>query len=137
MSSSASSPSTSVSGDPALTQFAADADAVCRSHLSRFEALHDPDGDGGQKPLGLGREVEALFAELGTVRPPARYASAWDDGIALLVESGRLLIQAEERAAAGDTAAADDLQSQALFDHQPRAHELIDPIGAPFKVCFT
>ena len=136
-SSNASSSSTSESSDPALTQFAAQADGVCRSHLPRFEALEDPDGDGGQKPLGLGREVESLFTELGTVRPPAQYAAAWDQGIALLVESGRLLIQAEERAAAGDTAAADDLQSKALFDRQPRAHELIDPIGAPFKACFT
>lgn len=133
----ASIPSTSASTDPALTRFAAEADEVCRSHLPRFEALEDPDGDGGQKPLGLGREVESLFRELGAVRPPARHAAAWDEGIALLVESGRLLAQAEERAAAGDTAAADELQSEALFDRQPRAHELIDALNAPFNACFT
>lgn len=132
-----STPSTSASTDAALTRFAAEADDVCRRHLPRFEALDDPDGDGGQKPLGLGREVESLFTELGTVRPPAPYAAAWDEAIALLVESGELLVQAEARAAAGDTAAAGELQSEALFDRQPRAHELIDPLGAPFEACFT
>jgi hypothetical protein len=122
--------------DPALSAFAAEADAVCSGMPARFEGLSDPDGDGGLKPIGLGRVVSEVFTELGAVRPPPAHAAAWDEAIGLLVESGRRITESEELAAAGDEVASDEAQSEALWELQPQAHELLARIGAPFEVCF-
>lgn len=132
-----SATTTTKAADPALMAFADDADAVCAQMPPRFERLSDPDGAGGQKPLGLGRVVEEAFTELGRVRPPAEHADRWDEAIGLLVESGRVLTEAEELAAAGDGAASGAAQDRALFELQPAAHELLDRIDAPFGVCFV
>lgn len=123
--------------DPAFTAFATGADQVCSTMPARFEELTDPDGEGGLKPVGLGRVVSEVFIELGAVRPPAEHTTTWDEAIGLLIESGRRLTDAEELAAAGDEAAADAAQSEALFELQPRAHELLAEIGAPFELCFV
>lgn len=123
--------------DPALAAFAAEADLVCSTMPARFEGLTDPDGEGGLKPIGLGRVVSEVFTELGAVRPPAAYTRRWDEAIGLLIESGRRLTDAEELAAAGDAVASDAAQSEALFELQPRAHELLAGVGAPFEVCFV
>jgi len=120
-----------------LAAFADEADAVCAQMVPRFQQLRDPDGEGGQKPLGLGRLVEEGFTELGRVRPPDEYAARWDEAIGLLVESGRVLTEAEELAADGAEAASEAAQSRALFDLQPSAHELVEQIDAPFGVCFA
>lgn len=125
------------SSGPPLAAFAARADDVCARMPARFERLTDPDGDGGQKPLGLGRVVEEVFTELGAVRPPAPHAAVWDDAMDLLVQSGRMLSKAEELAAAGDDAGSENAQTEALFQLQSQANELIAQIGAPFKVCFN
>lgn len=133
----APSSATAPAADRALVVFADEADAVCAQMPPRFEQLSDPDGEGGQKPLGLGRVVEEVFAELGRVRPPAEHADRWDEAIGLLVESGRVLTEAEELAAASDDAASGAAQNRALFELQPAAHELLDQIDAPFDVCFV
>lgn len=138
----ATSPSTSegsTATDPSdqLVAFAAEADLVCSGMTERFKGLTDPDGEGGQKPIGLGRVVSEVFAELGAVRPPADHSATWDQAIGLLIDSGRRLTESEELAAAGNEAASEAAQSEALFELQPKAHELITEIGAPFKVCFV
>ena len=127
---------TTTTVDPELRAFATDADAVCASLVPRFGELRDPDGDGGLKPLGTGQLMQEGFTELGKVRPPEEYAATWDQAIKLLVDAGRKLAESEQLAAAGDTAASDRAQSDALFRLEPEAGALIAQIDAPFEVCF-
>lgn len=110
---------------------------MCESFIPRFAALSDPDGEGGMKPLGTGELMQEGFAELRQVRPPQRYAEAWDEAMDTLIEAGEQLAEAERLGLAGEAAASGEAQSRALFDLEARAHEFLGTIPAPFTVCFA
>jgi hypothetical protein len=120
-----------------LAEFAAAADAVCVGTSAKVNALHDPDGVGGHKQLGLGRVVRGWADELAALTAPAAIANDWMKATDLLRRSGTRLDDAERLAAAGDSAGSGAAQSEALWSLQPAAGEIIGKLGAPFKACFV
>jgi hypothetical protein len=131
-SSSSSTPGRKVS----LTEFAAAADKVCIATWSKVSALEDPDGNGGNKPLGLGRVVRQWADALAAITPPATMASEWAKAMGLLRRSGVRLEDAERLAAEGDPRSG-AAQSEALWSLQPAAAEIVAGLGVPFKACFV
>lgn len=117
-----------------ITEFAAAADAICIAVFPKVAALADPDGEGGQKPLGLGTVVRVWAEELAALAGPAEIAAAWAEATELLRQSGVKLEESEQLAATGD-AAAGDAQSEALWDLQSRASEIILGLEIPFRAC--
>jgi hypothetical protein len=119
-----------------LTEFAADADAVCMATFPKVNALEDPDGVGGNKQLGLGRVVRDWADDLAAITPPEPIADDWAKATALLRRSGVRLEDAERLAAEGDPRSG-AAQSEALWSLQPQAAEIIARLEIPFKACFV
>jgi hypothetical protein len=128
-------PSTTV--DRALmAEFAAAADKVCIAHWAKTVALVDPDGDGGNKPVGLGRVVRKWADDLAAIVPPSAIAAEWAKATDLLRQSGVRLDDAERFAADGDPR-AESAQNEALWELQPAAAEILAGLGVPFEACFV
>ncbi len=128
-------PSTTL--DPVtVAEFAEAADTVCVANWAKTAALVDPDGDGGEKPLGLGGVVRQWADDLAAIVPPSAIAADWAKATDLLRRSGVRLDDAERLAAVGDPRSG-DAQSEALWELQPAAAEIIAGLGVPFKACFV
>lgn len=119
-----------------MAEFAAAADEVCISTWAKTAALVDPDGDGGNKPLGLGGVVRQWADDLAAIVPPSAIVADWANATDLLRRSGVRLDDAERFAAVGDPR-AEGAQNEALWELQPAAAEIITGLGIPFKACFV
>lgn len=128
-------PSTILDG-AAMAEFAEAADKVCTANWAKTAALVDPDGDGGDKPVGLGGVVRQWADDLAAIVPPSAIAADWAKATDLLRHSGVRLDDAERFAAVGDPR-AEDAQNEALWELQPAAAEIIAGLGVPFKACFV
>lgn len=117
-----------------LSDFIAAADAACVATFPRMMALSDPDGDGGQKQLGLGTVVREWAEELASITAPDEIADEWAAAVELLRQSGVKLEESEQLYAAGDPG-YEAAQSEALWDLQPRASEIILALEIPFLAC--
>jgi hypothetical protein len=126
----------SSTGHISLTEFAAAADAVCIAIFPKVDALEDPDGEGGNKPLGLGRVVRGWADDLAAITAPDAIADDWVKATALLRRSGVRLEDAERLAGDGDPRSG-AAQSEALWSLQPRAAKIIAGLEIPFKACFV
>ena len=120
-----------------LSEFAATADAVCIGNFSKVNALRDPDGGGGNKPLGLGRVVREWADDLAAITAPDAFADEWAKATRLLRRSGVRLSDAERLAAEGDATGSGAAQSEALWSLQPQAAEIIARLEIPFRACFV
>lgn len=121
--------------DVAMADFVAAADAVCTATFPKVEALADPDGEGGQKPLGLGQVVREWAEDLAAVVAPHSVAAAWADAMELIRQSGVALEEAERLAATGAGDGGGAAQSEALWSLQAQAAEILLELNLPFRVC--
>jgi hypothetical protein len=119
-----------------LTAFAAKVDAACVRSWARVGALEDPDGEGGQKPLGLGAAMKAWVADMAAVDAPDVIADTWGRALQLLRRAGQRLVDAERLAAQGRSAASGEAQSEALWSVEARAAKIIAKLHVPFRACF-
>jgi hypothetical protein len=119
-----------------LTAFAAKVDAACVRSWVRVGALEDPDGVGGQKPLGLGAAMETWVADMAEVDAPNAIAHEWERALKLLRRAGTRLADAERLAAQGRADASGAAQSEALWSLEARAAKIIAKLHVPFRACF-
>ncbi len=119
-----------------MAEFAEAADKVCIANWAKMAALVDPDGDGGNKPVGLGGRVRQWADDLAAIVPPSAIATEWAKATDLLRRSGVRLDDAERFAAVGDPR-AESAQDEALWELQPAAAEIITGLGVPFTACFV
>jgi hypothetical protein len=119
-----------------IAEFAEAADKVCIATWAKTAALVDPDGEGGNKPLGLGGVVRQWADDLAAIVPPSAIAADWVTATDLLRRSGERLDDAERFAAVGDPRSG-EAQSEALWELQPAAAEIITSLGVSFKACFV
>lgn len=110
------------------TEFAEQADRICRESAARFDA-ELPDPVGGAKPVGLGAFMRGGIERLRTLEAPASIATNWYQGLALLEQATFKLDDAEH----GDPTA----QSEALWGLEASAHEHFDATDLPFEFCFV
>lgn len=108
--------------------FVEQADRICARTAARFES-ELPEPVGGAKPVGLGRFMREWLAELRTLNPPADVAQDWNTALNLFVDATYKLDAAEN----GDR----DAQSEALWGLEAQAHEHIERVHLPFKICFV
>lgn len=119
-----------------MAAFAAAADATCAEVFPKVMALEDSDGVGGQKQIGLGQVVREWAEQLAALTAPSDIAVAWAEATNLLRQSGVKLEESEAIALeTGDPNAGGPAQSEALWDLQPRAAEIILELDIPFLVC--
>ncbi len=123
-------------GTKELTAFAGKVDAACLRAAVRVTALEDPDGEGGQKPLGLGAAMKVWVADMAKVDAPDAIADDWGRALKLLRRAGTRLADAERLAAQGRMDASGEAQSEALWGLEARAAKIIAKLHVPFRFCF-
>ena len=134
-STSATTTTTTTIAATAMADFVAAADAICAATYPKVLALPDSDGVGGQKQLGLGTVVREWAEGLESLAAPPDIAADWAEATELLRRSGVKLEEAEQLAASGDDAASGAAQSEALWNLQAQAAEIIIALDIPFHVC--
>jgi hypothetical protein len=120
-----------------LTAFADKLDVTCLRSAARVMQLDDPDGVGGEKPLGLGSAMQVWVADMARVAAPESIAPAWRRALSLLRRAGRRLDDAERLAAQGRAEESGNAQGEALWSLEARAAKIIARLRIPFRVCFV
>jgi hypothetical protein len=120
-----------------LAAFADKVDVACLRSAGRVMELDDPDGVGGQKPLGLGAAMQTWVADMARVDPPTSIATRWRRALRLLRTAAQRLEEAERLAAQGRAAESGNAQSEALWSLEARAAKIINKLRIPFRICFV
>jgi hypothetical protein len=120
-----------------LASFADKVDVACLRSAANVAQLDDPDGNGGQKPLGLGTAMQTWVADMARVAAPRSIAADWKRGLRLLRRAGERLEDAERFAADGRAEESGKAQSEALWSLEPRAMKIITKLRIPFRICFA
>jgi hypothetical protein len=120
-----------------LASFADKVDVACLRSAARVVQLADPDGVGGQKPLGLGVAMKQWIADMARIEAPESIAPAWRRALRLLRRAGQRLADAERLAAEGRAEESGKAQSEALWSLEARAGKIIARLRIPFRICFV
>jgi hypothetical protein len=120
-----------------LAAFADEVDVACLRSAARVMQLDDPDGAGGQKPLGLGAAMRSWVSDMGRVVAPPTIATDWRRALRLLRRAGQRLDDAERLAAEGRARESGAAQNEALWSLEPRAVKIIAKLRVPFRICFV
>jgi hypothetical protein len=120
-----------------MAAFADKVDVACVRSAVNVSQLDDPDGNGGQKPLGLGAAMQAWVADMARVVAPRSIATDWRHALRLLRRAGQRLEDAERFAADGRAEESGKAQSEALWSLEPRATKIITRLRIPFRFCFV
>jgi hypothetical protein len=120
-----------------LAAFADKVDVACVRSAGRVMELDDPDGVGGEKPLGLGAVMQTWVADMARVVAPPSIAADWRRALRLLRRAGERLDDAERLAAQGRGAESGEAQSEALWSLEARAAKIIAKLRIPFRICFV
>jgi hypothetical protein len=120
-----------------LASFADVVDVACLRSGARVVRLEDPDGVGGQKPLGLGGAMQTWVADMSRVVAPPSIAKDWRRALTLLRRAGQRLDDAERLAAEGRARESGAAQNEAPWSLEPRAVKIIAKLRIPFRICFV